>query len=307
MSELAIDVTGLCKSFSGQVAVRDIAIQMPKGEVWGFLGPNGSGKTTTIRLLCGLLKPDAGQGACLGYDILTRSAEIKRETGYMTQKFSFWEDLSIRENLDFVARLYNVRGRKMRVDSAIENLGLGHRQHQLAGALSGGWKQRMALAACILHDPKLLLLDEPTAGVDPQARREFWEEIHRLSAQGLTVLVATHYMDEAERCDRIVYIAHGRMIARGTVAEVIAQSQLVTRIAEGEGARRLAGVIGGLNGVEHAAFFGAALHISGRDAVRLDAALDPYRHLPGLIWSEAKPGLEDVFIDLMRREGADQR
>lgn len=307
MSDLAINVTGLCKSFAGQVAVRDVAIQMPKGEVWGFLGPNGSGKTTTIRLLCGLLKPDAGQGSCLGYDILTQSAEIKRETGYMTQKFSFWEDLSIRENLDFVARLYSVRGRKMRVDSAIENLGLGHRQHQLAGVLSGGWKQRMALAACILHDPKLLLLDEPTAGVDPQARREFWEEIHRLSAQGLTVLVATHYMDEAERCDRIVYIAHGRMIARGTVAEVIAQSQLVTRIAEGEGARRLAGVIGGLNGVEHAAFFGAALHISGRDAVRLDAALAPYRHQPGIKWSEAKPGLEDVFIDLMRREGADQR
>jgi len=307
MSELAIDVTGLCKSFAGQVAVKDVALQMPKGEVWGFLGPNGSGKTTTIRLLCGLLKPDAGEGACLGYDFRTQSAAIKRETGYMTQKFSYWEDLSIRENLEFVARLYGLGGRKARVDRTIETLGLGYRQHQLAGTLSGGWKQRMALAACILHDPKLLLLDEPTAGVDPQARREFWEEIHRLSEAGLTVLVATHYMDEAERCDRIVYIAHGRIIARGTVSEVIAASNLVTRVAEGEGVRRLATELGGKAGVDHAGFFGAALHISGRDGVLLDAALAPYRNQPGIHWSSAPPSLEDVFIDLMRREGADDR
>ncbi len=307
MTGLAIDVRGLCKSFGGRVAVSNAAIQMPKGEVWGFLGPNGSGKTTTIRMLCGLLKPDAGEGACLGYDILTQTDAIKRETGYMTQKFSFWEDLSILENLDFVARLYDMDKRRARVERAIENLGLGHRQHQLAGMLSGGWKQRMALAACILHDPKLLLLDEPTAGVDPQARREFWEEIHRLSQQGLTVLVATHYMDEAERCDRIVYIAHGKMIARGTVGEVIKDSHLVTRIAEGEGARHLAAEIAGLPGVEHAAFFGAALHVSGRDAGALDAALTPWRAQPGLRWAEAKPSLEDVFIDLMQREGADER
>lgn len=307
MSELAIDVTRLSKSFGGHRAVCDVDMQMPKGEIWGFLGPNGSGKTTTIRLLCGLLKPDAGEGACLGYDIRTQSGAIKRETGYMTQKFSFWEDLSIRENLDFVARLYEMDNRRARVERAIENLGLGHRQHQLAGMLSGGWKQRMALAACILHEPKLLLLDEPTAGVDPEARREFWEEIHRLSEAGLTVLVATHYMDEAERCDRIVYISHGRIIARGTAGEVIAASNLVTWVAEGEGVRRLASELNGKAGVDHAAFFGAALHVSGRDASRLDAALVPYRNLPGLHWSEAKPSLEDVFIDLMRREGADQR
>lgn len=307
MSGLAVDVSGLCKSFAGQVAVRDVAIQLPKGEVWGFLGPNGSGKTTTIRLLCGLLKPDAGQGSCLGYDIITQSAAIKRETGYMTQKFSYWEDLSIRENLDFTARLYGMRNRKARVDEAIENLGLGHRQHQLAGGLSGGWKQRMALAACILHDPKLLLLDEPTAGVDPQARREFWHEIHQLSAAGLTVLVATHYMDEAERCDRIVYIAHGRVIARGPVAAVIAASNLSTRVAEGAQVRLLAAQLEAKPGIDQVAFFGAALHVSGRDAALLDAAIAPYRDLPGVTWAAAKPGLEDVFIDLMRREGIDRR
>ncbi|MEQ1888200.1 MAG: ABC transporter ATP-binding protein [Alphaproteobacteria bacterium] len=307
MTELAIDVRGLSKSFAGRVAVSNVDIQMPKGEVWGFLGPNGSGKTTTIRLLCGLLKPDAGDGTCLGYDIRTQSAAIKRETGYMTQKFSFWEDLSIRENLDFVARLYDLGGRRARVDRAIENLGLTHRQHQLAGALSGGWKQRMALAACILHDPKLLLLDEPTAGVDPQARREFWNEIHRLSEQGLTVLVATHYMDEAERCDRIVYIAHGAVIARGAVAEVIAASNLSTRVVTGAQVRHLARELEGKPGVEQVAFFGAALHISGQDAALLDAALAPFRDAPDLSWASANPSLEDVFIDLMHREGMDRR
>ena len=307
MTELAIDVTGLSKSFAGRVAVSNVDIQMPKGEVWGFLGPNGSGKTTTIRLLCGLLRPDAGDGTCLGYDIRTQTAAIKRETGYMTQKFSFWEDLSIRENLDFVARLYDLGGRRARVDGAIENLGLTHRQHQLAGALLGGWKQRMALAACILHDPKLLLLDEPTAGVDPQARREFWNEIHRLSEQGLTVLVATHYMDEAERCDRIVYIAHGAVIARGTVAEVIAASNLSTRVVTGAQVRHLARELEGKPGVEQVAFFGAALHISGQDAALLDAALAPWRNTTDLSWAPASPGLEDVFIDLMHREGMDRR
>lgn len=307
MSDAAINVSGLSKSFSGRVAVRNVAIEMPKGEVWGFLGPNGSGKTTTIRLLCGLLKPDSGQGTCLGYDILTQSAAIKRLTGYMTQKFSYWEDLSIRENLDFVARLYDVADREQAVGRAIENLGLGHRQHQLAGALSGGWKQRMALAACILHRPQLLLLDEPTAGVDPQARREFWREIHRLSAEGLTVLVTTHYMDEAERCDRIVYIANGAVIARGSVNQLIERSKLVMWTVEGDQARRLAGELSEKPGVAQAAFFGAALHVSGADEAALAAAIAPYRELPGLRWTPAKPNLEDVFIDLMRQQGADNQ
>ena len=236
---LAIDVKGLTKRFGKKLAVDHIDIAVPQGEVWGFLGPNGSGKTTTIRMLCGLLNADEGQGTCLGLDIRTRSDAIKRQVGYMTQRFSYWEDLSIRENLDFVARLYQLSDRKAVVEGAIRKLGLAKRQNQLAGDLSGGWKQRMALAACTLHNPKLLLLDEPTAGVDPKARRDFWEQIHALSDAGMTVLVSTHYMDEAERCDRIVYILNGKLVARGSVAEVIAQSGLVTFVLEGDHVRHL--------------------------------------------------------------------
>jgi ABC-2 type transport system ATP-binding protein len=227
-TEMAIDVKGLTKRFGSKVAVDHIDIAVPKGQVWGFLGPNGSGKTTTIRMLCGLLTADDGNGTCLGLDIRTQAEEIKRQVGYMTQRFSFWEDLSIRENLEFVARLYELKDSRARVDQSLEKLGLMERQHQLAAHLSGGWKQRMALAACLLHDPQLLLLDEPTAGVDPKARRDFWEQIHALSDAGLTVLVSTHYMDEAERCDRIVYILNGKLVATGTVADVIERSRLTT-------------------------------------------------------------------------------
>lgn len=303
---LAIDVRGLTKRFGPKVAVDHIDIQVPEGEVWGFLGPNGSGKTTTIRMLCGLLHADDGQGTCLGLDFRTRPEEIKRQVGYMTQKFSFWEDLSIRENLDFVAQVYDLADRKRRVEETIDRLGLRQRQDQLAGALSGGWKQRLALAACMLHSPKLLLLDEPTAGVDPKARRDFWDEIHALSAQGLTVLVSTHYMDEAERCDRIVYINIGHIVARGTVAEVIAQSKLFTFVVEGEGARTLATELHGKQGIEFVAFFGAALHVSGRDRQALERALAPYRSRADLSIREALPSLEDVFIQLQERSGGAQ-
>jgi ABC-2 type transport system ATP-binding protein len=292
----AIDVHGLTKRFGKKTAVDHIDIAVPEGEVWGFLGPNGSGKTTTIRMLCGLLNADEGTGTCLGYDFVTQSEQIKREVGYMTQRFSFWEDLSIRENLDFVARVYELPDRKARVDQTLERLGLVNRQKQLAGELSGGWKQRMALAACMLHQPKLLLLDEPTAGVDPKARRDFWDEIHRLSETGLTVLVSTHYMDEAERCDRIVYILNGKLVARGTVAEVIAESGLITFVLEGDGVRRLQPRLHGAPGVEYVAFFGAALHVSGHDRAALERTLAPYRNEPGVEIHETKPNLEDVFI-----------
>jgi ABC-2 type transport system ATP-binding protein len=305
MGALAIDVRGLTKRFGRKTAVNRIDIAVPEGEVWGFLGPNGSGKTTTIRMLCGLLHADEGEGTCLGYDFRTQSEQIKREVGYMTQRFSFWEDLSIRENLDFVARVYELPDPRGAARAAIERLGLGQRPEQLAGDLSGGWKQRLALAACMLHSPKLLLLDEPTAGVDPKARRDFWDQIHGLSSEGLTVLVSTHYMDEAERCDRIVYINLGTIVARGAVADVIAQSGLSTFIVEGEGARALAGELHGVSGIEFVAFFGTALHVSGHDRAALEKALSPFRARPGLAIHDAPPSLEDVFIQLQEKSGGD--
>jgi ABC-2 type transport system ATP-binding protein len=303
MNALAIDVHGLTKRFGRKLAVDHVDIAVPEGQVWGFLGPNGSGKTTTIRMLCGLLHPDEGDGTCLGYDVLREATSIKRDVGYMTQRFSFWEDLSIRENLEFVARLYDVPARKRKVADTIARLGLENRQNQLAGELSGGWKQRLALAACMLHQPRLLLLDEPTAGVDPKARRDFWEEIHRLSQEGLTVLVSTHYMDEAERCDRIVYINLGRIVTRGTVAEVIEQSGLITFLVEGRDVRRFLPALEGKPGVEHVAFFGALLHVSGHDRKGLEAGLAPLRGQSGLTIREAPPSLEDVFIHLQRTPG----
>lgn len=298
-SDLAIDVHGLTKTFGKRTAVDRVDIIMPRGQVWGFLGPNGSGKTTTIRMLCGLLKPDAGQGTCLGYDILKQSREIKRQVGYMTQKFSYWEDLSIRENLEFVANLYGIKKRRQVIDRALEDLGLTTRQKQLAGTLSGGWKQRLALAACTLHDPKMLMLDEPTAGVDPQARRDFWDQIHRLSAKGLTVLVSTHYMDEAERCDQIVYIAYGKLMTQGRVEDIIADSGLYTFIAEGAGVRELMEALRGKPGADHIAYFGNALHVSGGDIGALRNLIADHSGSPGISWREMRPSLEDVFIHLM--------
>jgi ABC-2 type transport system ATP-binding protein len=303
VSAFAIDVHGLTKRFGKKTAVDHVDIQVPEGEVWGFLGPNGSGKTTTIRMLCGLLRPDDGEGTCLGYDIRTESEKIKREVGYMTQRFSFWEDLSIRENLEFVAQVYELEDGRKRVGDTIARLGLEKRQTQLAGELSGGWKQRMALGACMLHSPKLLLLDEPTAGVDPKARRDFWDEIHRLSEEGLTVLVSTHYMDEAERCDRIVYINQSKLVTRGTVAEVIRQSGLHTFVVEGHGARQLVSQLQDAPGVEFVAFFGAVLHVSGHDRDALERALKAVGNRQGLSVHETAPSLEDVFIQLQENTG----
>jgi ABC-2 type transport system ATP-binding protein len=295
---LAIDVRGLSKSFGGRRVVDDVAIQVPRGQIYGFLGPNGSGKTTTIRLLCGLLRPDSGEGTCLGFDIRRQSREIKLRVGYMTQRFSLYEDLSIEENLDFVARLYNLDGRERKVAAALERLGLANRRSQLAGTLSGGWKQRLALAACVLHEPELLLLDEPTAGVDPKARREFWDEIHELARAGLTVLVSTHYMDEAERCHRIAYIAYGRLLARGSAQDLIGASHLLTWEAAGD-IDDIAAALRGRPGVEMVAPFGTLLHVSGTDGAALEAAIAPWRDRPGLAWRRIEPTLEDVFIHLM--------
>jgi ABC-2 type transport system ATP-binding protein len=299
VSELAIDVHGLNKSFGRKHVVRDFSLQVRRGEIYGFLGPNGSGKTTSIRMICGLLKPDSGHGTCLGYDIRD-SAAIKREVGYMTQRFSLWEDLTIRENLEFIGRMYGMADRKSAVDQLLDDLGLKERQDQLAGTLSGGWKQRLALAACLLHRPKLLLLDEPTAGVDPQARRDFWEEIHALAAQGISVLVSTHYMDEAERCHRLAYIAYGKLLATGTPDEVLHAVRLSTWEVSGPAAKlaELAAALHGKSAIAHVTAFGNTLHVTGEDEAELEKAISPY--LSEFRWKKAQPGLEDVFIHLMK-------
>jgi ABC-2 type transport system ATP-binding protein len=286
------------KRFGAKTVVNAIDLQVRRGEIYGFLGPNGSGKTTFIRMLCGLLTPDAGSGTCLGYDVLTQQREIKDHVGYMTQRFSYYEDLSIRENLDFIARIYDVPDRAAAVQRSLERLGLQNRSRQLAGQLSGGWKQRLALAACLIHQPQLLLLDEPTAGVDPKARRDFWDEIHQLAADGLTVLITTHYMDEAERCHRLAYIAYGNLLARGTAAAVVAGARLTTWSVRGPGLRELAAALRGRDGVEQVVAFGTNLHVSGRDAQKLEAAIAAVRD-PQHEWQQISSGLEDVFISLM--------
>jgi len=300
VSALAIDVHGLNKSFGAKHVVKDFSLEVARGEIYGFLGPNGSGKTTSIRMICGLLRPDSGHGTCLGYDIRD-SAAIKREVGYMTQRFSLWEDLTIRENLDFIARMYGMRDRGQAVSATLAELGLEERRDQLAGTLSGGWKQRLALAACMLHRPRLLLLDEPTAGVDPQARRDFWEEIHALAAQGISVLVSTHYMDEAERCHRLAYIAYGKLLVTGTPDEVLHAVRLSTwevsaprdRLAE------LASALHGVPGIAHVTAFGSALHVTGEDAAALERTVNGFTGDAALRWSRAHTNLEDIFIHLM--------
>jgi ABC-2 type transport system ATP-binding protein len=304
MTDLAIDVKGLNKSFGRKHVVKDFSLQVKRGEIYGFLGPNGSGKTTSIRMLCGLLKPDSGSGECLGHDVLTDTAAIKREVGYMTQRFSLWEDLTIRENLDFVARMYGMRDRKPAVSASLKELGLEKRQDQLAGTLSGGWKQRLALAACMLHRPKLLLLDEPTAGVDPQARRDFWEEIHALAAKGISVLVATHYMDEAERCHRLAYIMYGKLLATGTPDEVLHLFKLSTWEVSGPASRlaRLAPELRGKPGVAHVTAFGNTLHVTGEDERALERTVAALGGDAELHWRRAQAGLEDVFIHLMENQ-----
>ena len=296
--DFVIDVTGVTKRFGDKTVVNAIDLSVRRGEIYGFLGPNGSGKTTFIRMLCGLLTPDAGTGTCLGYDLRTQQAEIKRHVGYMTQRFSYYEDLSIRENLDFIARIYAVPDRAAAVQRSLDRLGLANRSHQLAGQLSGGWKQRLALSACLIHSPQLLLLDEPTAGVDPKARREFWDEIHRLAAEGITVLITTHYMDEAERCHRLAYLSYGTLLTRGTADEVVAAARLTTWAVSGPQLHEIARALRGREGVEQVVAFGNTLHVSGRDAAKLAAVIASVRD-PRHTWEKTAAGLEDVFISLM--------
>jgi ABC-2 type transport system ATP-binding protein len=296
--EPIIDVRGMTKRFGDRTVVDHVDLTVRAGEIFGFLGPNGSGKTTFLRMLCGLLRADDGSGTCLGHDVIAESEAIKREVGYMTQRFSFWEDLSIAENLDFVARMYDVKNRRQTVRESLEQLGLAGRKDQLAGQLSGGWKQRLALAACLIHKPKLLLLDEPTAGVDPKARRDFWDEIHHLAGEGLTVLITTHYMDEAERCHRLAYIAYGKLLTHGAVDEVIGNERLTTWSVSGQDLAKLTEQLRARPGVEQTVAFGNVLHVSGGDAAALEQGIAPF-HTNQYEWHQVESGLEDVFIHLM--------
>ncbi len=305
--DYAIAVQGLSKSYKGRRAVDQVDLRVPRGRIYGFLGANGSGKTTTMRMLCGLLTPDSGSGTCLGFDLRREAEDIKRRTGYMTQRFSYWEDLTIRENLEFVVGMFALDRPRERVDAALERLNLTARAGQFAGALSGGWKQRLALAACILHDPELLLLDEPTAGVDPKARREFWDEIHTLAEQGLTVLVSTHYMDEAERCHAIIYMNAGKVVTQGTVAEVVAEARLVTWAVRGPHLMPLMQKIKASPAVTSIAPFGDSLHVSGTDGAGLEAAIAPYRSQAGLSWAPIAPAMEDVFIHYLNARPEEER
>jgi len=294
-----IDVKELTKAFSGKTVVNRLSLQVEQGEIFGFLGPNGSGKTTFIRMLCGLLEPDGGGGCCLGYDIVGEADRIRPNVGYMAQHFSLYEDLSVRENLDFMARIYQVGNRSRVVKQTLERMGLDHFSGQLAGTLSGGWKQRLALACCLLHEPRLLLLDEPTAGVDPKARRDFWDDVYALSADGITSLISTHYMDEAERCHRLAYLAYGDLLTSGTAEEVIQREGLMTWSVSGKNMPELARQLKAREGVEQVVPFGNTLHVSGHDGERLKAAIAPYRE-DGYRWERSEANLEETFISLMQ-------
>ena len=300
VSPAVIDVTGLTKIFGRKTVVDHIDMRVNRGEIYGFLGPNGSGKTTFIRMLCGLLRPDDGHGTCLGFDVREQAELIKPHVGYMSQKFSLYEDMTVRENLDFIARMYAVADRDAGVARSIERMNLGRFRDQLAGTLSGGWKQRLALAACMIHAPRLLLLDEPTAGVDPMARRDFWDEVHKLAGEGITALISTHYMDEAERCHRLAYIAYGHLLATGTVGEIVAQEGLFTYEISGPDLYGFIDKLRGLPGVEQVVAFGVTLHVSGRDGDALAASLAPYG-APPLTLRRIASNLEEVFISLMRK------
>lgn len=301
MSEYAIDVRDLVKKYDNRVVVDRLTLQIKPGRICGFLGPNGSGKTTSLRMICGLLNPDSGEGTCLNYDVIRQRDYLKKEVGYMTQKFGLYDDLTIRENLEFMGRMHDLSPLNEYVDKAIDDLGLRLRQHQLTGCLSGGWKQRLALAACVMHRPKILLLDEPTAGVDPKARRDFWDQIRLFAAQGITILVSTHYMEEAERCDEIAFIAYGVLMARGLTMDIIREANLFAYTAIGEDMIMLIEKLKDISMLSVVSSSRTSIRVCSRDLDLIEKSIAPYRNIPDVTWVRGEPNLEEVFIDLMVR------
>lgn len=294
MSEdYVVDVHDLSKSFNGKPAVIDVSLKISRGQIFGFLGPNGSGKTTTIRMLCGLMTPDSGSGTCLGYNIVKDTQQIKHLVGYVPQSFGLYKDLTVRENLEFVARVYGMHDYKEKTHQIMAELRLNEYKNILSGSLSGGWKQRLSLAAALIHEPKLLLLDEPTAGVDPKARREFWNYITLLTAKGITALVSTHYMDEAEHCNTLAYIVFGKLMATGTIPEIIHQAGLTTWAAHGDDLFNLSQKIKTETGVEQAVVWGNELRMTGSNNDLLKKATERF---PQYSWEMTHTGLEEVFV-----------
>jgi ABC-type multidrug transport system ATPase subunit len=299
----------LSRRFGELHAVRDVSFTVQRGEIFGVLGPNGAGKSTTIRMLCGILDPSGGEGRVVGYDIRTQPEQIKQRIGYMTQRFSLYEDLSVIENLQFYAGIYGVprRQRRGRIDEVLEQTGLQPRRRQLSGTLSGGWKQRVALASANIHQPPLLFLDEPTAGVDPVSRREFWDQIHRISAGGTTVLLTTHYMDEAERCHRLAFIFGGTLLDIGTPEQVVERRNLRVVELEVDEATRAADGLRADPAVDEVAHYGPLLRVATRDGADPEAVVRAVLDRLGLSPERFRPArvtVEDAFVSMVR---ADER
>jgi ABC-2 type transport system ATP-binding protein len=311
MTDPIVHTENLSRSFGALVAVRDLNLSVERGEIFGVLGPNGAGKSTTIRMLCGILDPSAGRGTVVGFDIEHEAERIKERIGYMTQRFSLYEDLTVQENLSFYAGIYGVPfgRRRARVQEVMEATGLTHRKKQLAGTLSGGWKQRVALASATIHNPPLLFLDEPTAGVDPVSRREFWEQIHRLSAEGTTVLMTTHYMDEAERCHRLAFIFRGSLLDVGSPDEIVERRNLSAVELTTDQAVAAADFLREQPIVDEVAPYGHVLRIAtyaGDEAESQIRALLDGQGIPVTRVRRARATVEDAFVSMVRAEHKEQ-
>jgi ABC-2 type transport system ATP-binding protein len=307
VAETIIETRSLSRRFGSLIAVRDVSLQVTRGEIFGVLGPNGAGKSTTIRMLCGILDPSGGAGTVVGYDIATQAERIKERIGYMTQRFSLYEDLSVYENLWFYAGIYGVARsrRRARVEQVLERSGLGARRKQIAGTLSGGWKQRVALASATIHEPPLLFLDEPTAGVDPVSRREFWEQIHTLAAEGTSVLLTTHYMDEAERCHRLAFIFRGQVLDVGTPEQIVERRALRALELELERPREAAELLRRQPEVDEVAHYGHVLRLTTRRGVEPEPFVRRLLESRGMLIKSAnssRVSVEDAFVSMVRED-----